>query len=269
MSDKEKLFTLTQTEVNTVQNTSESSTVTDNPFILAEENEEYKRLEKEFNDYKRRKALSRIDSLLVSGYTLGDFKEELNTLKASSKAVAVVLPAQAEMAKKELPPVVRLEILVDFPFACSTKKSVLAEIKAGLQKKATVCVALSLATYSSGNKRPLEKWLKIIKRKGKGGRVIPMFSIDALSNEQISRLALLIRANGFSSVKLISGDNTAKTADAVKCFFELFGERCPVGVVGKISTAEQAEELFSAGTDRIISTDYRTLKRQKIDNITV
>ena len=65
------------------------------------------------------------------------------------------------------------------------------------------------------------------------------------------------------------GRKIGATADALKIFYDTLGEQCPVEVVGMISTAEDAETLFSAGADRIVTLDYRTLSRQRLFGLSV
>ena len=244
----------------------------ENPFILAEENEAYKKMEREFNDYKRKKALSRIYSLSVGNPTAGDIREEFRRTTASARAKAVVMPYLIPQARKELSDAVRIEALVDYPFVCGSKKAVFREIKEALRQKASVSAGVNLTGYSSGNRRYVERMLKSFTRLSKRKAVSPMFLISSLNAEQITRLASLVKNGGFTSVKIIMEDgdcSVSRTADAVKIFYEALGERCPVEVVGRISTPSQAEELFLAGADRLITTDYKTLSRQRLDGLTV
>jgi len=250
----------------------EESRATVNPFIAAEESAPYKKMEREFNDYRRKKVLSRIDSLCVGNPVPGDIREEFRRTTANARARAVVMPWLVPQAKKELPEVVRVEAIVDYPYVCGSKRAVLAEIKAALRQRASVCAGVNLSSFASGNRRHAERMLKTYGRLSRRRPVTPMFSVGALNAEQLTRLANLVKTNGFTSVKLILDDDNcsvAHTADAVKIFYDVLGERCPVEVVGKINTPKQAEELFSAGADRLVTTDYKTLSRQKLDGLTV
>ena len=40
-------------------------------------------------------------------------------------------------------------------------------------------------------------------------------------------------------------------------------------VAGRITAADEVEALFLAGAERIITTDYLSLSRAKLDNVTV
>lgn len=239
----------------------------DNPFIAAEESEEYKRMEREFRDYRRRKVLARIDSLVTGDRPAGDIREELKEI-ARDSARAVVLPRFIAAAKKELPSTVRIETLVDFPFAAGGKKAVSREIKGALHNKTAVGVGVNLSAYAGGNYKPCERELRALKRLARNAKVTPVFNVAFLSLEQQTRLANSVKANKFGGVKLVAEDVKA-TADAVKLFDTILGQQCPVEVVGNISTAEEAEELFVAGADRIVTMDYRTLSRGKLDGVSV
>ena len=243
---------------------------TQNPFIRAEENEEYKKMEREFKEYRTRKVLSKIDGLDVGNPTASEIKEEFRKT-ASTKAKSVVLPYLVKTAKRELPEHVKIETLINFPYAGGNRKAVMTEIKQAVREKARVGVGINLASFASGNRKILDRELKSLKKFSKKTAVSPIFAPIKLRGDQLSRLATTIKSYKFENVKFVGdgGDcEIKKLADAVKIFYDILGEQCTVDVIGKISTAEDAETLFSAGADRIITTDYATLSRQRLDNIT-
>ncbi|MBQ7165176.1 MAG: hypothetical protein IJU84_00140 [Clostridia bacterium] len=243
---------------------------TDNPFIRAEESEAYKKLEREYREYRTQKVLSRIDALFTGVEPLSDAREEMRKTVEESKGKAVVLPCLIPEAKRSLPPAVRIETLVDYPYASGGQKAVLTEIKAALQAKVEVAAAVNLASYASGNAKPAEKRLKVLKRLSSKKPITPMFLAGALGPEQAARLAATVKANGFRRVKLMIGAaGISRSADTVKIFHRALGNTCPVDVVGKVSTSADAETLFNAGADRIITTDYRTLSRQRLDGVNI
>ena len=79
-----------------------------NPFIMADESEEYKKLEKEYREYRRKKILSKIDGLHVGNLSQRDIKEEFKRLSTSAKARAVCMPCQLALAKRELSSVIKV-----------------------------------------------------------------------------------------------------------------------------------------------------------------
>ena len=243
-----------------------------NPFIKAEESEEYKRLEKEFNEYKRKKVLSKIDGVLVEDFTLADVKAGLKSLASSARARAVVTPNLVSFAKRELPAVVKVEALINYPYASSTKKALICEIKAALQQRVEVCVCINTLQLEGNNRKPIEKLLRYIKKLSARAKITPAFSVGRMNTEQLGKLAYTVKANKFERVKLTVGGGEgglSRTADAVKIFYDILGEQCLIEVIGKISSPADAEMLFNAGADRIVTTDYKTLSRQKLDNVTV
>lgn len=244
---------------------------THNPFIRAEESEEYRRMEREFREYKTKKVLSRISGLTVGNPTVSEMRAELKRA-ATDRAGVVVMPRLVEVARKELPQGIKVETLVNFPFALGTKKAVLREIKAAIRAKAEVGAGINLSVFASGNRRPLERELKSLKRVSGRNKATPMFSPEGLRGDQISRLAQIVKAYKFENVKLVmEGEpcSVRNTANAVKIFHDVLGEQCRVEVAGRITTAEEAEALFLAGADRIITTDYLALSRAKLDSVTV
>ena len=241
-----------------------------NPFIRAEENEAYRKLEREYREYRTQKVLSKIDELFTGVEPISDVREELRRTAGESNAKAVVLPCLIQEAKRILPVSANIETLVDYPYGSGGQKAVLTEIRAALRAKVAVSAAVNLSFYASGNFRPAEKRLKVLKRLSAKRSVTPMFLAGALGPEQASRLASFVKANGFKRVRLMIGAvGISRAADAVKLFRRTLGDRCPIDAVGKVSSANDAETLFNAGADRIITTDYRTLSRQRLDGINV
>ena len=247
----------------------ESEDADDNPFIRAEESEAYKKLEREYREYRTKKVLSRVDGLITGAAPAADVKEEIKRVAASSGQRAVVAPCVTAEARRMLPAMIAVETLVDYPYASGGQKAVLAEIRGALQNKTDVCAAVNLSAYASGNSRPLDKRLRTLSKLGGRNRVTPMFRADGLGVEQTTRLALLVRRYKFSGVKIIVGDDFKKAADAVKIFCDAIGGQCRVEAVGNVRTAEEAEALFGAGAERIVTTDYASLSRQRLDNVTV
>lgn len=242
------------------------------PFFKAEESEEYIRLEREFNEYKRKNALLKIDGVLVDGVTALELKNSFTSLLQNARARAVVMPNQITLAKKVLPPSMRVDALVNYPYATGSKKAVLCEIKAVLQQKVGVLVGVDTLKITENNLKPTEKLLKYLSKLSLKKKVSPTFSTYGLNLEQINKLAKLVKQFKFERVILALGNNTAelpRVAEAVRAFYDALGGQCFIDVVGKVSTSIQAEILFNAGAERIITTDYKTLSTQKFDNVTV
>jgi len=241
-----------------------------NPFIRAEENEEYKKMEREFKEYRTKKVLSKIDGLSVDSLTVSEIKEDFRRT-ATAKAKSVVLPYLVQTAKRELPEHVKIETLINFPYAGGNRKAVMTEIKQAVRAKVRVGVAISLCSFASGNRKHLDREIKSLKKFSSKTAVSPIFAPIKLKKDQLARLANTVKNYKFDNVKFV-GDGgeceVERLADAVKIFYDILGEQCTVDVIGKISTAEDVETLFSAGADRLITTDYATLSRQRLDNIT-
>lgn len=262
-----------KTENSAIESASEADHISEgqNPLIMAEENEEYKRLEKEFREYRTKKVLSRIFGLTIGNPTVSEVKDELKRA-ALIKARIVVMPRLVETARKELPREIKVETLVNYPFALGTKKAVLYEIKAAIRAKADVGAGVNLSVFASGNRRPLDRELRTLKKISRKNVVSPVFCTAGLRSDQISKLASIVKGYKFENVKLVlDGEpcSVKSTADAVKIFYNVLGEQCRVEVAGRVTTAEEAETLFLAGADRIITTDYLALSRAKLDNVTV
>ncbi len=260
---KIKKFLFKRREDNDAQ-TPQTETAEENPFIAAEENERYRRMEREFEDYRKRKVLSKIDRLITGEGALDDVREEIRSV--ASGARAVVVPRLAKAAKRALSDSEKMEVLVDYPFAGGPKKAVLCEIKAAFRLKASVLVCVSVSAFASGNVRALEKTLNVLRRLSRKKTLTPVFSAAGLGAEQIGKLALMIKSKGFGAVAVTYGEPNA-TADAVKLLCDALGDKIPVRVAGKISTAEEAERLFLAGADRLITADYLALSRSALDGI--
>ncbi|MBP5193486.1 MAG: hypothetical protein J6126_02010, partial [Clostridia bacterium] len=75
----------------------------DNPFIRAEESEAYKKLEREYREYRTKKVLSRVDGLITGAAPAADVKEEIKRVAASSGQRAVVAPCVTAEARRMLP----------------------------------------------------------------------------------------------------------------------------------------------------------------------
>ena len=243
----------------------------ENPFIRVEESEEYKKLEKEYKEYRTKKVLAKIDGLITGLESAADIRNDFRKLSQEARAKVVTLPCLIPAAKRQLPQIVKIETLIDYPYGGGSRKAVLCEIREASRQKASVAVCLNLSDFSSGNTHPLEKKLKTLKKLSGKVSVTPMFPVCTMGSDKATRLALIIKLMKFEKVKLVldKASDIGKTADAVKIFYDTLGEQCPVEVVGEISTAEDAETLFNAGADRIITTDYRTLSRQRLDGLDV
>ena len=99
-----------------------------------------------------------------------------------------------------------------------------------------------------------------------------MFSVEGLRGDQLAKLAVTLKNYKFQSVKIVYDGQACSlkaVADAVKIFYDILGEQCPVHVAGRITAADEVEALFLAGAERIITTDYLSLSRAKLDNVTV
>ncbi len=260
-------------EKDAVQSSILQAPITDNPFIRAEESEEYKRLEREYKEYRTKKVLSKIDGI-IGGGSYRDVKEAFKSVGADGRAKAVVLPRFVKLAKKELPVNVRVESLINYPLCSGTKKGVLCEIKAAFQAKADMAVGVNTCQLASGNPKPVEKDLKLLYKKGKNKKVkiTPLFNCEALSVEQKNKLARLVKQYKFSGVKIavpVGECSFGDAADTVKIFSDTLTEQCPVEAVGYVSSPDVAESLFTAGADRIITFNYNALKRKRLDDILV
>ena len=128
-----------------------------NPFIRAEESEAYKKLEREYREYRTKKALSRIDGVMTGEESAADIRAEFKKIAQEARAKAFVLPCLIPAAKRQLPPTVKIETIIDYPYAGGSKKSVLCEIREAFKRRVSSTVCVNLADFAAGNPRPLEK----------------------------------------------------------------------------------------------------------------
>ncbi len=244
-----------------------------NPFIKIEESTEYKKLEKEYKAYRQKKVLSHIDAMILPNVSAGEIKQELAETVRSEKGSVAVFPYTMKQARKELPPIIKISVLINYPFAGADKNSVFAELKGAIKAKVNAAViSINLSSYLSGNSKLVDKELKSYKRFGGKIQIIPLFPAQGLSTEQASKLAALVKANMINRVGVAIDPitpNVDKTADVIKIFYNVLGEQCPVDVYGAVCSAEAAETLFNAGADRVITAEYRALSRQRLDTLDV
>ncbi len=245
----------------------------ENPFIKIEESSEYKKLEKEYKEYRQKKVLSHIDALILPNMSQNDIKQEFAEVVRAEKGSVCVLPQTLKQAKKELPQIIKVSVLINYPFAGSEKSTVFAEIKTAARAKAnSAVVCMNLSSFLSGNSKIIDKDLKALKKFGSKIKVVPLFPAQGLSLEQASKLAALVKVNMITRVGIALdplAPNVDKAADVIKIFYNVLGEQCPVDAYGSICSAEAAETLFNADADRVVTAEYRALSRQKLDGVEV
>lgn len=238
-----------------------------NPFILAEENEEFKKMEKDYKEYLSKKILSKIDGLVCPTISHNDAERELQTVVRTRKARAVVYPSTLSQARK---------IVGDGNICCvvnrygeMSKKAVLCEIKEALRYKAQVVVGLNLTKFLSGSDVDATRQLKILKKLSKKGDVTPMVLSKHLGEDDCKRIAKLVDDLGFSRLTVFIDGDFDEGANAVKSLFEYLSERCVVEALFDVTHPEQLNQLFSAGAERIITTNYRRVSRMRLDTVSI
>lgn len=251
----------------------ENSAKTENIFIKIEESTEYKKLEKEYKEYRQKKVLSHIDAMILPNLPQSEIKQELQETVRAEKGSVCVFPQMLKQAKKELPQIIKVSVLINYPFAGSEKDTVLSEVKAAMRAKAnSAVVCINLSSFLSGNSKLIDKELKVLKKYSSKIQVVPLFPAQGLSLEQASKLAALVKVNMIARVGIALDavmPNVDKAADVIKIFYNVLGEQCPIDVYGSICSAEAAETLFNADADRVITTEYRALSRQRLDGVEV